>query len=508
MQTHSRLNRLPNRVQIDSARRGAAASPGPACSACGAVALAVLALVGCGGGGGGGTTPPPGPLTVTAASVLAGDPVGAQFRVSLPTGAVGPASFEVRTADTGTTLGNATGGSACSGNVDYLSVSRTVEIAAGSNFTTVAVSVCNNTTFEPAEHFELVTTYQGGTARAAGTVLNNAVGGLNDSGIDQCLNAAGALVACSATDLAGQDGQFGRDAQALTSGAADGRIGFAYASVGGNCVEDKVSGLTWDGNAPATGTQVDAIARVAVANAAVLCGFSDWRLPNAEELLSLVDAGAAAAPRIDARFAATPALSFWSSMVYAADTRAAWVVDFASGAVAFDSADNPLGKAFASRLVRGSSPSTATPAACDDAADTRFVNNGNGTVTDSRTGLMWQQCADGLSGADCATGSATSHASFSAALQRAAAVNADAAGAGRSHADWRLPNRNELASLVNRNCSAPTIARGPFPNTPSLSLWTSSPVRSSLVWYVDFTDGSIGPGGVNGGRGLRLVRGG
>jgi hypothetical protein len=29
-----------------------------------------------------------------------------------------------------------------------------------------------------------------------------------------------------------------------------------------------------------------------------------------------------------------------------------------------------------------------------------------------------------------------------------------------------------------------------------------------LVWYVDFTDGSIGPGGVNGGRGLRLVRGG
>lgn len=504
MQTHSPSNRPP----IASACPAAAASPWPARRSTAALALAALALTACGGGGGGEAPAPSGPLTVAAASVLAGDPVGAQFRVSLPAGAVGPASFEVRTADTGTTFGNATGGSPCSGGVDYLSVSRTVEIPAGSNFATVVVGVCSNTTFEPAERFELVTTYQGGTARGVGTVLNNAAGGLNDTGIDQCLNAAGTLVACAATDLAGQDGQHGRDAQALTNGAADGRVGFAYGTVGGNCVEDKVSGLTWDGNAPAAPTQADALARVAAANTAVLCGFSDWRLPNAEELLSLVDAGAAAAPRIDARFAATPAVGFWSSRPYAADTRAAWVVDFASGAVAFDTADNPLGKAFASRLVRGSSPSTATPAACDDATDTRFTNNGNGTVTDSRTGLMWQQCADGLSGAACATGSATSHASFGAALQRAAAVNADAAGAGRSHADWRVPNRNELASLVNRNCGAPTIARGPFPNTPSLSLWTSSPVRSSLVWYVDFTDGSIGPGGITGGRGLRLVRGG
>lgn len=504
MQTHSLLNRHPIAIACNEAPT----RTWPARRATGAVALAALALAACGGGGGGEATPPPGPLTVAAASVLAGDPVGAQFRVSLPAGAVGPASFEVRTADTGTALGYATGGTACSGSVDYLSVSRTVEIPAGSNFTTVSVSVCNNTTLEPAERFELVTTYLGGSARGVGTVLNNAVGGLNDTGIDQCLNAAGALVACAATDLPGQDGQNGRDAQALTNGAADGRVGFVYGAVGGNCIEDKVSGLTWDGNAPATTTQAAAVARVATANTAALCGFSDWRLPNPEELLSLVDGGAAAAPRIDARFAATPAVGFWSATAFAGDTRAAWVVDFASGAVAFDTADNPLGKAFASRLVRGSSPSTATPAACDDATDTRFVSNGNGTVTDSRTGLMWQQCADGLSGAACATGSATSYASFGAALQRATAVNADATGAGRSFGDWRVPNRNELASLVNRRCSAPTIARGAFPNTPSLSLWTSSPMRGSLVWYVDFTDGSIGPGGVTGGRGLRLVRGG
>ena len=35
------------------------------------------------------------------------------------------------------------------------------------------------------------------------------------------------------------------------------------------------------------------------------------------------------------------------------------------------------------------------------------VDSANGTVTDTRTGLMWDRCARGLSGVGCATGTAS-----------------------------------------------------------------------------------------------------
>ncbi len=41
-------------------------------------------------------------------------------------------------------------------------------------------------------------------------------------------------------------------------------------------------------------------------------------------------------------------------------------------------------------------------------ASAAFTDNGNGTVTDSATGLMWDKCSWGQSGnSDCATGSAS-----------------------------------------------------------------------------------------------------
>ena len=499
---------LLNRPLLSAPRPEAAACPAPPRRWHGSALamLPLLVLAACGGGGGSAPEPIRGPLTVSAVTVVAGDPAGAAFRISLAPGATGPATIGFLTQDLGRATGQASGGANCSdASVDYVSSSGTLVIPAGSSSATVTVALCGNAAFEPTERFELVTNFEGRADRGIGTLLNNTAGGLNDTGLSQCLNSAGALVACGATDLPGQDGQNGRDAQALTNADADGRLGFAYATVGGGCIKDSVTGLTWDPAAPSAATQADAAARVATANAAALCGFTDWRLPSADELLSLVDAGASTAARIDARFAATPAVGFWSATLYAGDTRAAWIVDFGSGAVAYETATNPLAKAFASRLVRGSGPSNA---ACDDAADTRFVDNGNSTVTDRQTGLMWQQCTDGQSGAACATGGVTSHANFAAALQRASAVNADSAGTGRGFNDWRVPNRNELASLVNRRCGGPTIQRGRFGNTPSISAWTGSPAGASRAWVVDFTDGSIGPGGVTGGRVLRLVRAG
>lgn len=125
-------------------------------------------------------------------------------------------------------------------------------------------------------------------------------------------------------------------------------------------------------------------------------------------------------------------------------------------------------------------------AACRDdilatAPDSRYRDNSNGTVADLWTGLIWKQCAEGLSGADCLTGS-PSLFTWQQALQHAEAQ----VFAGSSL--WRLPNKNELASLVERRCYDPAINGRFFPNTPSDWFWSSSPDAESgcCAWYVEF----------------------
>jgi hypothetical protein len=137
------------------------------------------------------------------------------------------------------------------------------------------------------------------------------------------------------------------------------------------------------------------------------------------------------------------------------------------------------------------------------APDSRFQDNGNGTVTDLATGLIWKQCAEGLSGGDCATGSPSAF-TWQQALQHAA--DHDFAGS----ALWRLPNKNELASLVERRCSNPAINTISFPNTPLRWFWSSSPHAgySYGAWYVRFSYGYVGNGDKASQLYVRLVRGG
>ena len=117
----------------------------------------------------------------------------------------------------------------------------------------------------------------------------------------------------------------------------------------------------------------------------------------------------------------------------------------------------------------------------------RFTDNGDGTVTHHKTGLMWAKCAEGLSGADCASGTAYNY-TWDGALEAALASRL----AGKS--DWRLPNIKELQSIVEEQCTDPAINLAVFPNTPASYFWSASPVGGNMgvTWYVHFTNGYAG----------------
>lgn len=141
--------------------------------------------------------------------------------------------------------------------------------------------------------------------------------------------------------------------------------------------------------------------------------------------------------------------------------------------------------------------------------DSQLIDNNDGTVTDSKTGLMWKQCLEGLSGTDCATGTATTF-TWQQALQQPGVVNANGFA---GYTDWRLPNIRELRSIVEEQCSSPAINATRFPNTLpntwiSPFVWSGSPNASAsyYAWNVSFYNGDSGTIDRNYDGAVRLVR--
>lgn len=138
--------------------------------------------------------------------------------------------------------------------------------------------------------------------------------------------------------------------------------------------------------------------------------------------------------------------------------------------------------------------------------DSIYTDHGDGTVTDNETGLMWQKCPLGLTGNICLT-NAVQNLSWQGALA-AANANTD-----YGYSDWRLPNKNELESLVEDACHSPaineTIFRNPIVGNQIYdNYWSSSQAGSgqTTAWTVDFDGGGVYSGTKSMKRRVRLVR--
>jgi hypothetical protein len=136
--------------------------------------------------------------------------------------------------------------------------------------------------------------------------------------------------------------------------------------------------------------------------------------------------------------------------------------------------------------------------------DSLYTDNANGTVTDTKTKLMWQKCSVGQTyTAGTCTGTAT-RADWKAALT-AANTNTQ-----YGYSDWRVPNKNELSSLVEAACYLPSINTMLFPAIGTGSYWSASPYanKSLYAWLVNFNDGDVHYNWKGNNYHVRLVRGG
>ena len=261
-----------------------------------------------------------------------------------------------------------------------------------------------------------------------------------DTGQSSCYGTAGGAIVCPqpGEPLYGQDAQInGNQAQ--------------YQDNGDGTITDLTTGLMWQKE---PGEKVDWWTAVANAPLALTGGYTDWRLPTIKELYSLIDfdgftgmSAATSEPYIDTDFFAFEYgdesngerfidAQYCTSTEYVSTTmdgnHTVFGVNFADGRIKGYGTSTPMGdKLFFVKYVRGES----------SYGQNLFVDNGDGTITDQASGLMWSQDDSGVG------------MPWEDALAWVQQKNAEAY---LGYDDWYLPNVKELQSLVDYSRSPDT----------------------------------------------------
>ena len=148
------------------------------------------------------------------------------------------------------------------------------------------------------------------------------------------------------------------------------------------------------------------------------------------------------------------------------------------------------------------------------AATAHLTDNHDGTINDTKTGLIWKKCQEGKAwntlGFEQCLGFNQDAFTWQEALQHTQNVNVGSIGENFSQTDWRLPNVKELASIVEFRCYDPAINNTVFPDSLSDFFWSSSSYApdSNLAWPINFFNGFGFANSKNTPNHVRLVRSG
>ncbi len=257
-----------------------------------------------------------------------------------------------------------------------------------------------------------------------------------DTGQDSCSSDSFKILCPSEKgDFYGQDAQYtGNEPK--------------YKDNGNGTVTDLVTGLMWQQD---PGDKVDYYDAIMDVDSFELAGYSDWRVPTIKELYSLIDFRGTDPSSMDAEelslipFIDEEAFMFYfgdidngdrvidsqwvTSNIYKSDVMSGqecfFGVNFADGRIkCYPTQKN---KGYFSIYVRGNTY-----------GENNFVDNGNQTITDQATGLMWQKSDNGT-GVD-----------WENALSYCESLNLS------GYSNWRLPNAKELQSIVDYSKSPDT----------------------------------------------------
>ena len=262
---------------------------------------------------------------------------------------------------------------------------------------------------------------------------------------------------------------FGEDSDYTTAPAANPQ---SFTDNGDGTITDNVTGLMWQKADAGEMTWENAVNN---ASAQSTGGYSDWRLPNPHELMSLFNYETGN-PAMNATYfpPASPSAEYWWSRdVFGSSTTNVWCVNSGGGVGPKPKAETvSAGGAFRyhARYVRMAQNNMTH----------NYVNNLDCTITDTDTSLMWTQMPSAAM-------------TWEGALAWAEGLTLG------GYNDWRLPNIKELQTLTDYSLATtsggtatnlkPAINRTMFAKTMSGCATTSG---SPIVTTSDTTDLAIG----------------
>ena len=241
---------------------------------------------------------------------------------------------------------------------------------------------------------------------------------------------------------------------------------------GDGTITDQVTGLMWQKVDNGESTWDTAVANAPSVTAG---GYSDWRLPTPREAFSILNH--ANNPAVNSTFfpnhPSGSAGYWWTSDIFGTDATRVWCTNSGGGLGAHPKTETlSAGGSFRfhARYVRGKAPTNGH----------NYVNNGDGTVTDTDTELMWTQVP-------------------SAAMNWTSAIAHAESLTTAGYTDWRLPNIKELQTLVDITLATSTSAAGVlpclqrtlFPSATATAYWSSTPLRAgggspTQAWLAEF----------------------
>ena len=235
----------------------------------------------------------------------------------------------------------------------------------------------------------------------------------------------------------------------------------AFKLNGNGTVTDSITGLMWQQN---DGGEMMIENAIIYCDTLTLGGYTDWRLPNAHEAFSILN-HQYTNPAMDVSvFKTTAAEYWWTSDRQANDQSKIWVTNAGGGIGNHPKTETITAggtKRFHVRAVRDAIDPSFIP--------NHFTNNGNGTITDHLTNLVWQQIP------------------FSDSLTWENALKLADTSSMAGITEWRLPNIKEIQSINNESIINPSVNPIYFPNIGIRRYWSSTtlPNQTTKAWYLD-----------------------